>query len=436
MSDQVIDAFNQMTESVINQPTPTAPAAPVAPQGFQQPAPVFQPEPISSPQQQPVAPQGFGEPQQQPVMQQPVQQPIQYQEQVQQSVPEPVMQQPTIEPEPIVINDNMLNQIMGGPEPQQPIPEPVIERPVIEQVQQPLMQPVSEPVIAQQPVMQQPVQTQPIQQPIPEQGPLDSITESFSPNVEDKKIIAAITPADYDNMVKILQILNKENNDESITIKQSQIKQGQTDCVIEANIQEVLKNKNGEFVDLDIINPKKYIKLLEQFKSQDDIFIIQDNENSRYIVTNGEVRLFLPKQDDTNVQQDAQTFDMSGCETICQFEVDKDIRKIVKNLAKDQDYIDYLFQGGVVKAIHIPDTAIYTFPEYKGDPAAQALDETNTELALRSSNFLPVDADIYTVYIIKLTNGKYASISDCKSGKIAIRTTEICDLATGGNLLF
>jgi len=432
MTNQIVDAFAQTAESIVNQTTQHVPVAPVAPQGFQQPAPIFQPEPMNSPQQQPVAPQGFGEPQQQPVMQQPVQE--------QSQIPEPVMQQPTIEADPIVINDNMLNQIMGGPEPiqtqpvQQPIPEPVLQQSVIQEpvLQQPVLQePIAEPVLTQQPV-----QTQPVQQPTPEQGPLDSITESFSPNVEDKQIIAAITPADYDNMVKILQILNKENNDESITIKQSQIKQGQTDCVIEANIQEVLKNKNGEFVDLDIINPKKYIKLLEQFKSQDDIFIIQDNENSRYIVTNGEVRLFLPKQDDTNVQQDAQTFDMSGCETICQFEVDKDIRKIVKNLAKDQDYIDYLFQDGKVKAIHIPDTAIYTFPEYKGDLTAQALDETNTELALRSSNFLPVDADIYNVYIIKLTSGKYASVSDCKSGKIAIRTTEICDLATGGNLLF
>jgi len=98
-------------------------------------------------------------------------------------------------------------------------------------------------------------------------------------------------------------------------------------------------------------------------------------------VTNGEVKLFLPKQDETNLQQDAQSFDMTGCENVCQFEIDKDIRKIVKTLAKDQDYIDYLFQDGKVKAIHIPDTAIYTFPEYKNDPKVQALDETNTDVA-------------------------------------------------------
>jgi len=35
------------------------------------------------------------------------------------------------------------------------------------------------------------------------------------------------------------------------------ITQSQADCIIEANMSSVLKNKAGELVSLDIINPKK-----------------------------------------------------------------------------------------------------------------------------------------------------------------------------------
>lgn len=315
---------------------------------------------------------------------------------------------------------------------QQPVQQIPIQNQPIQPVQQiPVQnQPVQQPIQQeQQPVQQAPVQNQ--------QSPLEAINNSFTPNVEDKKIVAVISPANYDNMIKILQVLTKEKSDDAIIIRQSTITQSQSDCIIEANMASVLKNKNGELVDLDIINPKKYIKLLEQFKSQDDIYFIDDKENSRFIVTNGEVRLFLPKQDTNITNQIAQNFDMSNAQSICAFEVDKDIRRIIKNLAKDQDYIDFLLQDNIVKAIHIPDTAVYTFPSFKNDEKAQKLDETNADLALRSSNFLPVEADNYSVYIITLEKDKYASVVDCKiGGKIDVRTTELCDIATGGNLLF
>jgi hypothetical protein len=335
-------------------------------------------------------------------------------------------QQPSVFPNPIEFN-------------QQPVQQEqlVQNQPIQQEINFPVQQPVQQPVQTQQPVQQeqQVVQTQPIQQ--EQQAPLSNINNAFTPNVNEKKIIAVISPGNYDNMIKILQVLNKDKGDDAIIIRNSMITQSQADCIIEANMSSVLKNKAGELVSLDIINPKKYIKLLEQFKSQDDIFIIDDNENSRYIITNGEVRLFLPKQDSKIEAQEAENFDMTNAQSICTLEVDKDIRRIVKNLAKDQDYIDYLIQDNQVKAIHIPDTAVYTFPNFKNDEKAQKLDETNSDMTLRSGNFLPVEADNYMIYIITLGKDKYASVADCKvGGKIDIRVTELCDLCTGGNLLF
>jgi hypothetical protein len=336
-------------------------------------------------------------------------------------------QQPSVFPNPIEFN-------------QQPVQQSVQQEQQVVQnqpIQQEINFPEQQPVQTQQPVQQeqQVVQNQPIQQ--EQQAPLSNINNAFTPNVNEKKIIAVISPGNYDNMIKILQVLNKDKGDDAIIIRNSMIIQSQADCIIEANMSSVLKNKAGELVSLDIINPKKYIKLLEQFKSQDDIFIIDDNENSRYVITNGEVRLFLPKQDSKIEAQEAENFDMTNAQSICTLEVDKDIRRIVKNLAKDQDYIDYLIQDNQVKAIHIPDTAVYTFPNFKNDEKAQKLDETNSDMTLRSGNFLPVEADNYMIYIITLGKDKYASVADCKvGGKIDIRVTELCDLCTGGNLLF
>jgi len=266
-------------------------------------------------------------------------------------------------------------------------------------------------------------------------SPLDSVTNNYQPHVDEKKIIAELRPGDYDNFVKVLQILNKEKDDDVISIKESTVTKGNSDCVIQADMSPVLVNNEGKPVDIDIINPKRYIKLLEQFRSQDNIFIIDDDENSRFILTNGEVKLFLPKSDN-ELEKDVESFDIDDSETICEKQIDKDTRRIIKNLAKDQDYIDYLIQDDELKAIYIPDTAVYTFSEYKNDKNTQNLDETNADLALRSSNFLPVESENYQLYILK-KGDDYISLTDCMAGgKIAIRVSESLETATGGNLIF
>lgn len=269
-----------------------------------------------------------------------------------------------------------------------------------------------------------------------ESSPLESVTESYQPNVNQQQIIAELTPGDYDNLTKVLNLLNKDSSSDSISIKESTITQGNSDCIIQADITSVLVSKDGNTVNLDIINPKRYLKLLEQFRSNNNVFIIDDDENSRFILTNGEVKLFLPKSDNT-LEQDVETFDISNGVGICQSQIDKDMRKIIKNLSKDQDYVDFLIQENDLKAIHIPDTAIYTFPKFKTDEKAQNLDETNADLALRCSNFLPVEADNYDFYIVKTDEDSYVGITDCRvGGKIDIRVSESLEISTGGNLLF
>jgi hypothetical protein len=156
-----------------------------------------------------------------------------------------------------------------------------------------------------------------------------------------------------------------------------------------------------------------------------------------FLLTNGEVKLFLPKQDISEDSKEVETFDIDSAEGICERKIDKETRKIIKNLSKDQERIDFLIQDNELKSIYIPDTAIYTFPDFKKDPNAQNLDETNADLALRCSNFLPVEADNYELFIIKTSDDNYVAITDCKvGGMISVRVQESLELSTGGNLIF
>ena len=414
-----------------------------------------------------------------PVMTNPVN-PIQ-----KQVTPEPVMTNPvnpiqeqvTLEPvitnpEQVTLEPVITNPEQVTPEPVMTNPEQVISEPVMTNPVNPIQeQVISDPVmtnpeqVTPEPVMTEPVMTNPVQvEPIevnpiststsktnvvgfapekinrfvedPEEieKPLASINQDYQPNVNSTKIIAELTSGNYDNLIKILQLLIKEDND-TISIRKSTVIKSNSDSIIQANMVSIWKDKNGNYVDLDIINPKKYIKLFEQFKSQNNIFIINDDENSRYVLTNGEVKLFLPKQD-TIVDKNIETFDVSNGETICQTSVDKDIRRIIKNLSKGQEHIDFLIQDNKLKGIYIPDTAIYTFAEYKSDPKSQNVHETNADLSLKSTNFLPIEAENYNVYIIK-NNDVHVMLTDCKiGGKIDVRIHEALEISTGGNLIF
>jgi hypothetical protein len=171
-------------------------------------------------------------------------------------------QQPSVFPNPIEFNQQPVQQSVQQEQ------QVVQNQPIQQEINFPEQQPVQQPVQTQQPVQQeqQVVQNQPIQQ--EQQAPLSNINNAFTPNVNEKKIIAVISPGNYDNMIKILQVLNKDKGDDAIIIRNSMITQSQADCIIEANMSSVLKNKAGELVSLDIINPKisiwkKFRKLLK-----------------------------------------------------------------------------------------------------------------------------------------------------------------------------
>jgi len=250
--------------------------------------------------------------------------------------------------------------------------------------------------------------------------------------LEENIIICQISPAKFDSLIKVLNVLvsDKSSND-SLIIKDSTITQNVSGAIVSSNIEEIFEGKK---INLQIINPKKYLKLFKTFRNNNDVFILEDAENSRFIITNGEIRLFLPKQIE-NLVEATKLPDLSSCVGLCSIKVDKATRNIIVGLANEVNYIDYLIQEDLLKAIHIPDTAIYLFSDYVADAKATKLDETNAELALRSIASFLIPAEDYEIAIGKQPDGSYISATSCNTGFIKVDVIENLELATGGNIL-
>ena len=244
-----------------------------------------------------------------------------------------------------------------------------------------------------------------------------------------ENLLFSFTPAKFDMFVKVLSLFDKSSD--SIKITQSQVVQKYSAAVINADMSTLFDDQE---VDLEIIQPKKYTKLFKQFRNASNIDIIQDDDNNRYIITNGEIKVFLPKQVTTD-SDDTMMPDFDGCVGLWDIKIDKETSRLLNGLSSDVNFIEYLIQDNKLKGLHVPDTAIFLFGDYLKDPKAKTLDETNSEVTLRTGVFLPIVADDYNISIGKLKNEEYFSITECNTGLIKINVIEKLEVTTGGNLL-
>ncbi len=335
----------------------------------------------------------------------------QVQLQVEPQVQQPIVQEPQVQ-QPIV----------QEPQVQEPqVQQPIVQEPqVIEQVQQPILQETQVIEQVQQPIVQEQVQ----------QSPLTEIS-SFKPEIQEtNKLLTSISPAKFDGLLKVLALLS--DSSDPIVISNSTItKNLSSGAIIYTDVKDVF---DGQQLDLHVVNPRKNIKLFKQFKNNNNIFVSEDNSNSRYIVENGEIKLFLPKQDEAVNEFKTEMPSLEGVKVLAQLTINKTIQTIISELSRDSEYIEYLFQNSVLKAVHIPETAIYIFEDFIGDKEASKLDETNASLALRSTSFLPIAAEEYELNIGKLPDGSFCSYTICNTGYIKINVFEELEDTTGGSI--
>ena len=260
---------------------------------------------------------------------------------------------------------------------------------------------------------------------------MPSEVDAYKP-LETQRQIAEIPPGKFDNLTKVLDILRQSKPD-AIAIKQSFIHENVSGSVIVADVTNLF---DGTKVDFQITDPKKHVDLFKSFKGNNNIFILDDPENTRYIMTNGPIKIFLPKQID-QLAGETNSPDLSNATVVCNKMIGKDTRDEIKGLGKHSNAIEYLIQGQQIKAMHIPDTGIYRFEEFVKDPNVAKLDETNAELVLKSEFFLPVDSDSYKITITKRNvEQDYISVTECNSGMAKMWIFEQLEDTTGGNVTF
>jgi len=402
-------------------------------QQFQQPQPV-QPQPVQQQFQQPQpVQQQFQQPQ--PVQPQPVQQQFQQPQPVQ---PQPVQQQ-FQQPQPV-------QQQFQQPQPVQPVyNQNVSVQPVQQQFQQP--QPVQQQFQQPQPVQQQFQQPQPVQpvynqnvsgqpvqiqtgQPIVQQQMMniDPITAFAPPMQVGQNLICKISPGKFDAFVKILSILNEKN---VIIINNSNICQSINNgsAIVTANLSNLIDSSNTS-ISLHILNPKKYLKYFKNIKGDADIHFINDAKNERYIVTNGDMSIYLPKQIEA-LESDATPPDLSMAEPFGQtVEIDKEVRSIITTMASDSPNIDLLIHDNQLKGVYVPEIAVYSFKDYIKDQ----IDDTNAQLKLRSYSFLQVPGDTYKVSLGRVGNTIW-SLTFVNTGLVTISVLENLQPVSDENLI-
>ena len=265
-------------------------------------------------------------------------------------------------------------------------------------------------------------------------APLDVVdtTNGNDSNIisDDDVVLKKISPAKWEALIDILEFLTKDS-DESVVISNSiimhQLKSG---SILKADLKEVFDNQN---IDLHISSPKKWVRLFKMFKNE-NVYIIE--ESNRFIVTNGQTKLFLPRQLNTVVSQ-LEFPDFEQTRNIANQIIQKESRDKIINLSKGLSYIEFLIKDNNIKIVNIPNTALFIIPEFMKDPEIRSLTVDNADLLLRSSTFLPYPAETYQIIIgLNNLNDKYFMVSSCKTQLISIEIYEVLNDATGINDLF
>jgi hypothetical protein len=228
--------------------------------------------------------------------------------------------------------------------------------------------------------------------------------------------------AKFDMFVKTLSHLDDKN---VITIVNSQVCQSinNNTTIIFVDLKDLL----GPNIELHILNPKKYLKHFKNIKGSTVYFIDSINE-SRYLITNGDITLYLPKQ----LEQLSSMFsipDISTSTVISQpMDIDKDVRNTISNLVGD-GVVELIIKNSQLKGVYIPETAMYVFKQY----IKENIVETSADLKLKCFSFLKIAAEKYTVGIYQIGD-TYWLLTGIDTG-IKFYTYENIQLVNDENLL-
>jgi len=325
--------------------------------------------------------------------------------------------------QPSEIPNQNIQPVIGQPSPFNQAP--IIQQPVQPPVQQP---PVQQPPVQQPPVQQPPVQQPPVQQPVSSTQNIINVVsqnqqqqagdENFVPKIRTgQSPICVMSPGKFDAFTKVLSVLDDHN---VIIIENSEICQliNNGTAILMTDISNLI-NDTANKINIHILSPKKYIKYFKNIKGNSDIHIINDAPNQRYIVTNGDMTIYLPKQIEA-FAKDATPPDLSQIQPIgVTLEIDKETRNIISTMSSDSSHIDLIIHDNQFKGVYIPETAVFSFKQF----IKEQIDESMADLRLRSFSFLKVNGDEYKV-TLGVINGNYWIMTLINTGFVIVSILE------------
>lgn len=249
-----------------------------------------------------------------------------------------------------------------------------------------------------------------------------STTEVVNFNSKEvNNVLCNIPPAKFDLFLKILEIITKDKTADIIDIQDSVINQNLFNATMVVNLKTAVFDDNN--VSFHILNPSKYIPLLKIINRKNrDVFIIDDNKNSNFVVTNGEIQILFPKRlDSYTVFKIEEIFkDVQESSLISELDIGEDEYKDIRDLGKKANYIEFLIHNGELKGLSIPDTALYTFDRYVGTENIKNLNNF-ADIKLRSSGFTSIPVvDKYNLKFLLYKNGYYHLTVEFKINDIDI----------------
>ena len=255
---------------------------------------------------------------------------------------------------------------------------------------------------------------------------LEQIENKFEPEGD---ILKKIVPAKWEALINILSFLTKDSDDAVIIDKSVVMHSLKTGGILKVKMHDIF----DEELDLHISSPKKWTRLFKMLKNE-DVFIL--NEENLFIVTNGQIRLFLPKQL-SSVSSSLIFPSFEKSEVVSNMIFQKETRDKILNLSNNIQFIEFLIQDGIFKAINIPSTAIFVLPEFIKDPKIKDLNSNTADITLRCSSFLPFPAETHSFTIGRnKETSTYFAHTKCASQLVNIETYEVLDNISGVNSLW
>lgn len=231
-------------------------------------------------------------------------------------------------------------------------------------------------------------------------------------------------PAAFDQLTKILTLLQDQG---VVSINNSIICQSITrggTSILKCDVSQISSD-----LKLHISNPKKFVKIFKQLKTNNNIKVIDDDNEKRFLVIIGDATLHLTKQLDT-VIEDSDPPDLSKAEPLGEVvKISKENKETIKVLQSGAEHVDILIKNNNPVGIYFPETGTLSFPGVK-----ETVDKSTADLMLRSCSFLAIDSDEYLVYIGKLDDD-YWMVTNCKIGIIDIFIMEKVSSVSDANLL-